>query len=725
MLRDEAIKFVLKQLRNGNVRLAIAEMEVFLAAWPQRQTTERLSELKQQYELMEGYWRQGISDPQQEEQYQRLLHRMYVLYGNVAISRRMRSSAFLTGLSNGVRQPNRDWSVAAIRREMENFVSEVAMLELEPEHLRVEKSRVLYKNHQQQMNDLFNYVLTSRMWSDGVGRDFTELLLSPTVDSNDQQLITSAIMLSLMNQFDIVKFKVLTDVYRKSQDEFVRQRALVGWVFSMDDECSKLFPEQQSIINDLLQSDKVCKELTELQIQVAYTLNAEKDTTTIQREIMPDLLKNNAFHITRNGIEDTEDDALEDILHPDAAEQRMEKLESTFQRMIDMQKQGVDVYFGGFSQMKRYPFFYDLSNWLVPYYLQHPDIAPFVQKMDEMRFVDSLMQRGPFCNSDKYSFVIAFQEVVRQLPESMRQMMKRGEASFGEMEVEERHSAAYIRRIYLMDLYRLFRLFPNRTALHNPFVPDEGYGIAVCFFFCTFLLKNTPLDDYKHYVVKTLKKLKYEHEAYTLLNFFPESMRDIQYYLWKGDFVTALKMDPDNERALVLRASCYFDDAQYEEADNDYEHLLLLHPGKMNYMLNKAVCQVNLGEYEDALKLLYQLNYEHADDINIQRVLAWALTCDGNLNQADKMYKTLTALEHPSDEDFLNYGYCLWMQGKIDQAAENFRKHVVMVRQTDDTYSFYFEEEWLQERNIGDIQMRMMRALVFGDDMSADPDPYE
>ena len=143
MLRDEAIKFVLKQLRNGNVRLAIAEMEVFLAAWPQRQTTERLSELKQQYELMEGYWRQGISDPQQEEQYQRLLHRMYVLYGNVAISRRMRSSAFLTGLSNGVRQPNRDWSVAAIRREMENFVSEVAMLELEPEHLRVER-RVVF-----------------------------------------------------------------------------------------------------------------------------------------------------------------------------------------------------------------------------------------------------------------------------------------------------------------------------------------------------------------------------------------------------------------------------------------------------------------------------------------------------------------------------------------------------------------------------------------------------
>ena len=63
---------------------------------------------------------------------------------------------------------------------------------------------------------------------------------------------------------------------------------------------------------------------------------------------------------------------MEDILHPGASEERMEKLEATYRRMMDMQKQGADIYFGGFSQMKRFPFFYDISNWLVPFYIQHP-----------------------------------------------------------------------------------------------------------------------------------------------------------------------------------------------------------------------------------------------------------------------------------------------------------------------------------------------------------------
>lgn len=52
------------------------------------------------------------------------------------------------------------------------------------------------------------------------------LLISPTVDSNDQQLLVSAVTLSLLNQYDIVKFRVLVNVYRRSQQVAVQQRAL-------------------------------------------------------------------------------------------------------------------------------------------------------------------------------------------------------------------------------------------------------------------------------------------------------------------------------------------------------------------------------------------------------------------------------------------------------------------------------------------------------------------
>ena len=62
-----------------------------------------------------------------------------------------------------------------------------------------------------------------------MGQDIEELLLSPAVDTNDQQILVSAITLSLLIQFDIVKFKTMIRVYRHGTDEAVRQRALVGW----------------------------------------------------------------------------------------------------------------------------------------------------------------------------------------------------------------------------------------------------------------------------------------------------------------------------------------------------------------------------------------------------------------------------------------------------------------------------------------------------------------
>ena len=707
---DTSLQRIYNQLNTGNAGLAIMELETYLTAWPNQQSREKLETLRSEYDLMADYWIQGATDPERDEQYNRLLQRIYVLMANIAIHRHLSATSFLQQLHHNAHQTWHPMNLETIRQEMENFVSEVAMLELEPEHTRKEKSLALYKAHQQQMNQLFNYMLTSNIWSEGTGHMMEELLVSPTIDAIDQQLLVSAVMLSLMNRFDIVKFRTLVSVYRRSTDEHVRQRALVGWVLGIDDDMLQIYPEQRALIEELLKSKRTCAELTELQIQMIYTMDAEKDTNTVQQEIMPDILKNNSFRVTKNGIEEMEDDALEDVLHPDASEQRMEKLEQSFQRMIDMQRKGSDIFYGGFSQTKRFPFFYDISNWFVPFFIQHPDIAQFVEKYEDNRFLSSIMSKGPFCNSDKYSFVIAFQQVVNQLPESMRQAMKRGEASMGDMTMdnEEQQTPAFIRRNYLMDLYRFFRLFPNRQSFVNPFY-QKGPEPAICCFFFSQLFSDTPIDAHKPEVVKVMKKHMYHREAGFLLNTFPESMRDVQFYLWQCNYDEALQLEPNNERALLGKARQLFSYGSYDEANNVYERLILLHPDKVNYMLNKAVCLVNMEEYEDALKLLYQLNYEHDEDVNIQRVLAWALTCDGKLEQADKLYQQLTSNDSATSEDYLNMGYCQWLLGRIKEADACFDQYFTLGGN-------YFEilenKRWLNQRGISDTDIRMMMALI-------------
>ena len=359
--------------------------------------------------------------------------------------------------------------------------------------------------------------------------------------------------------------------------------------------------------------------------------------------------------------------------------------------------------------MKRFPFFYDICNWFVPFYIQHPDIAQFVQKVESINFLEHALQKGPFCNSDKYSFLIAFQQVMDRLPENLRQMMKRGEASFGEMEDEEQHSPAFIRRSYLMDLYRFFRLFPNRSALCNPFDTSKQ-KMGMCLFFGSALFHETSLEQHKSEVVAMLMKHQESQAAHVLLDTFSESMRDVQYYLWKGDYERVLELEPDNERALAGSARGAFKKAAYEEAVEAYEKLLLLHPEKTGYMLNKAVCLVKMEEYDDALKLLYQLNYEHPEDINVSRVLAWTLTCDNKLEQAEKMYQQLIGVEQPSAEDYQNMGYCLWLSGRVEEAAKYFRQYRQAEELSSDTS--FLDDEWLRIRGISAIDIKMMEALV-------------
>lgn len=706
---EQQIYRVAQELHRGNVGLAIAEMETYLAAYPQQQTLERLNGIKAEYELMRDYWRRGVNDPQLDQLYHHLLQRVYVLYANVALFHRLRQYPTLSGIHNRVRMERKDWSLADIRKEMEGFVSNIAMLELEPEHTRQEKGDQLYKDHQSAMSNLFCYVLTSRMWTDGVGNDFEELLISPTVDSNDQQLLVSAVTLSLLNQYDIVKFRVLVNVYRRSQEVAVQQRALVGWALSLKESVREIYPEQEELVTSLLSSKTVCEELTELQMQLVYCLNAEKDTNTIQQEIMPDLIKNNNLKIGPFSIEEREDDPMEDILHPEASEQRMEKMESTFGRMMDMQKQGSDIYFGGFSQMKRFPFFYDISNWFVPFYLQHPDIKHFVDRMKGNKFVERLTKMGPFCNSDKYSFIIAFQQVLEHIPESLRKMMERGEATMGEVPVDELNTTAFIRRAYLMDLYRFYRLYPSRNEFVNPF-NTTSVDLGACEFFSLWLFKGSPLEPYKDQVVRLLKRKKMKEPAMRLLDSYSDDHRSIQYYIWNELYDMALEMDPQNEIALRGKARKLYELGIFDEALDTYDELLLLHPDNATYLLNKAVCLVNTEDFEEALKLLYRLNYEQPDNERVNRVLGWALLCNHQLEQADNIYQKLTAVENPLIDDWHNYAYCCWFSGRIDEAVNCFRKYADS--NGEDGSFLLFDYQLLESYGISDTQIKLMEAAV-------------
>jgi tetratricopeptide (TPR) repeat protein len=723
MNTHQSLTTIFDHLKARNLSAAMNELEAFLAVHPHQVNSDRLHALRTDYQLMADYWKRGFKDPQLPALYQTLLQRMYVLCANISKHYGIGHSSFLSSLSMRLHMTARDWSPQNIREELETFVSETTLLELEPEHQREARKKELYQQHQHQMNVLFDYLLTSDIWTNGFASAMEEILLSPTIDTNDQQLIVSAVMLSTLEQFDMAKFKTMLHVYERSTDKRVRQRALVGWALTIDSQlAASVYPELIPMVEQLLEDQYCCQELVELQKQIIFCINTEQDTATIQKEIMPDLMKGQQFRMTRNGIEEVEEDPMEDILHPGEQERKLEQVEESFQRMLNMQKQGSDIYFGGFSQMKRFAFFNELSNWFVPFYINHPDISDVISKTGQNRFLKVMVEKGPFCNSDKYSFVYAFQQVLDRIPESMREMLDRGEASIREMSVEEMENATYLRRIYLQDLYRFFKLFPQRTDFVNPYHESDANYL----FFDDPIFSKTHLEPSFNEVAAFLLKQNRLRDAARVLENVGEARRDFQFWMMAGYlahhyilvngmddldcYAKALELQPGNERALVGYGKALFLKERYAEALDIYNQLVAICPEKKSYCLNRAVSMTNLGQYTAALQDLYRLNYESPEDPNVNRVLAWALVGEGKYEQAERIYtQLLKGSTHP--DDLLNYGYCLWFSGHIDEAADCFHR---FLKESGATPAFILENEadLLKEKGITEPEQQLMLYIL-------------
>ena len=714
MIKNEALDMIIMALLDRNLGEAITATDNFLAVHPHQVNTDRLYAIKADYQLMADYWRRGYKDPQMTDLYDNLLRRMYVLYATIAGSYDIRHTPYLDSLYAKVHTTPRDWSPQVIRESLEAFVSDVALAGLEHR-----PTKDLYARHHKEMVELFDYILTSGIWNDGFAQAMEDIVLSPTVDTIDQQLIVSGVMLATMNMFDMAKFRMMAHVYQKAVDEHVRQRALIGWALSMDSAIGlRLYSEEVELVQKMVEDETCCRELVELQKQLVFCIDAERDHQTIQSEIMPEILNQQGLHLNRNGVlEEQEADELYDILHPDAEEEKLERMEQSFQKMMDMQKQGSDIYFGGFSQMKRFPFFNELMNWFVPFYKDHPDISEAIGQYGDNRFLNTLFSSGPFCTSDKYSFLLAFNQVVTRLPDNLREMMEMGEMPIGEVPHEELQQSAYIRRTFLMDLYRFFRLFPNRAAFRNIFdVKDLDYVVLA-----TPIFTSTHVEAYFNEVTAFLIKRKHKAEAREILSNYGLNRMDFQFYLMsaivsygklaKEKYAKAVELQPDNVRALTGYARALFNDGEYQEALDVYDKLLSLQPDKKSYLLNKAVCLTNLQRCEEAEKVLFRLNYDAPDDVNVNRVLAWTLTNDGKYEQAEKLYSQLLTDGKNSTDDLLNYGFCLWFAGHIDEAADCFHRYLKESGE-DKEKMIKNELELIERRGITEPEIQMMLYIL-------------
>lgn len=723
MVNNEAKQFenIFKGFGNRSLGSSIQSVRSLVNATSSHSFDGELESIENDYKLMLDYMRKGFNDPQRGEIYNNLSSRLRLLASDLYMSYKKQHLSFFSEAAR--KSSNRTFSNEEIKNELEGFVTDVAMLTLEMEPQRSEKNKTLYRRHNDFMQALFCHIVVSGQWNEHQSSFFKEMLLSPTIDTIDAQLIISALTLATMNNHDDNKIDVLLSVYQKTTDEKTRQKALVGWVFALSSGTT-LCPSLKDKIAKMMSDNMACDEVANLQKQIIFCINTEQDADKIKQDIIPELMKNNNLNITRFGITEKEEDPMSDVFDPGAADRAMEKMEESFQKMMNMQKAGSDIYFGGFSQMKRFPFFYNLANWFCPFYLEHPEISSMTEKLNAAPLLANILNHGPFCDSDKYSFAIALSSVISRLPANMKEMINSPEAFGPTISNEEQKSPAYIRRMILQDMYRFFKLYQQRAQLVNPFDNDHFMFIANKAFHNNAIQEKIP--DLCFFMIKHKNK-----EALKRLIDMYGNGEDTKYLLIKGIYelhfakhpeaaIPPLEkltdIEPDNKRAMSLLARAYFETEQYGRAAQCYGALYQQEPDNKTTTMNYCIALTKASLYDEAANLLYRLDIEHPDSMPVIRVLAWTLMGLCKYEQAEKAYNRLLKSDDAETGDRLNAGYCQWLKGNIAEAANHFKVFIksnsTNCASCDISKEFDNDRQFLSSHGISDIDMQLMADLV-------------
>ena len=549
---------------------------------------------------------------------------------------------------------------------------------------------------------------TPTLWTSGDAAHSLEIFRSS--DSvNKKCLMLSDMTLSLLVVFDPLKIPVLCEAAASATDE-VAIRAITALDLMIRCHADRLpfYPETTVHLRQLFGDTLYADMLADVELQLSRSLDTERIERQMRDEIIPAMLRNpmSPFNPAK-GIDGTTPPKgpmspfTDDIsINPDW-EEWMEKsgIKEKMRELTEMQMNGADVYMATFAQMKTYPFFNSIENWFRPFDPTNNAVSGLFPAGEEGEpTLQRLVMRSDiFCNSDKYSFCLA----LNQLPAAQRDLLRdqiREQKDALDEEVASSLNEAIKRqkgkpttktltRQYMQDLYRFFHLCPRRHNYINPF--DNAFV-------------HDTLDRLADIIVLPAKCLcamaeldiqrKNFEGADTLFSFHmlyhPQKM---DATLWQkagycrqmakryNTAIEALAMSdvlmPEHPWTMLHLAQCYRKNGDDERALEYYKYVEKASPNDMRVLWQEARLLMRLQREEEALPLLQRLAYEEPDTQKIMSLLTEAYLRVGRIEQAVKQVDRMMALPNVElvEGELFTSACAYWLAGRREEALTLFQ----------------------------------------------------
>lgn len=689
---DKEYNRIIGSLDCKELRSAFGSIQALIAGCNASGFQDKLNELQDTYKYMLRYRSEGIKDPMQEQIYNNLQTSAYELADKLK-HKALAADSPITYYSR---------RRTLLAQQAISFAQLHSMLTIKLEagnQAEFEAART---------------VLFGQIWVSGFLNAEDVVALKEIISDTTLPLtvgchIVSSLILALQMSFDKEKLLLLFDAARESEEE-VRTRAMIGILVTlyMYRKRTALYPQIENRLAALAEEmPGFTKTIRTITLRFILARETEKITRKLQNEIIPEMMKLSPKLSQKINLADFTPEQLGDEVNPEWQSMLSDSnLEKKMEEFSELQQEGADVMHSTFIHLKSFPFFRELSNWLLPFYANHSMFDnKFSQDSNEKQIISTMTLDSFMCNSDKYSFYFS----LMQLPEEHRRMMMEQfdsqitemlQQNKEELLSKQNRQEAIISQ-YIQDLYRFFKIYPGHLDFDDIFAyPLDFHNLPVL---QPYISDDQSLTTIAEYYLRK----NYFSDALVIFNRLITTNQESDILFQKigyckqmnddlnGALDAYLHADLLNHRSKwVIRriAGCYRTLKKPEEALKYYHRYEALSPENLSVQINIGHCHLELKNFNEALKCYFKVDYLDNKSHKAWRPIAWCSFLTGKYDQARNYYKKI--LEHqPNPQDLLNAGHTEWALQNIKGSLALYKQAVKM--ESGDFYKF--QEQFNQD----------------------------
>lgn len=674
---------------------------------------DQLFNLEQNYKFMLKYTVEGINDPERQKIYNRLFISTFELADITYENLRMKYSqsveyqkkrGFTKHFITNFAGYSHDIENYSVQKELRTLITDGSVMN--------DDTRMEAEIHLQKIFTIFYHCWFADRLTGDETQFFKTILRNSDLPFYEKSLWVTGLTLSLIRFFDEQKIILLFNAY-EDPDEEVSQRALIGLIIGIYyyDQRMPFFHAIIGRLQILIEDPRFKSNLERAILQFIRSKETEKIQRKLQDEILPEMIKLSPNLRNKLSIESLFGEGLSEDKNPEWQEilKDSPELMGKMEELTEMQSEGADVFLSSFSMLKHFPFFSELANWFFPFTPDHPEIKrnPINKELgDDLPFTQLIMKSPMLCNSDKYSFFFSILNIPPDFKKMVSDSLKAESEQYEEIAKDEsflahNKKAEKIINQYIMDLYRFFKIHPQREGFEDIFAWKFDFHKKYTF----SKLLSEDLKIQRNIAEFNFAK-NYFREAADLFEILLQSDDDAEMlqklaycYQKTGDYKKALNFylkadlfDQNKRWNLKKIALCYRNLKKPAKALEYYQLAEILEPDNLTLHVSIGQCQMELKLYEEALKSYFKVEYLSPGNKKIWRPIGWCSFLTGKVEQAEKYYERLIS-ENPNKYDLLNMGHVQWCLGNRKAALDYYKKSIYDRDSSEKDFMEAFDED--------------------------------